>query len=166
MEYLGLVYQGFEVLFLAENQGIGRAGVDAAGLFPALVKEVSAEGALLGDVKVGIEVDNAVGAGIDALSGAGAFFRVDDDDAVVALVDGAGLAGQDAGGVIAVLADIVHVSDSDLGHGALDDIGDLHPEVAGIGLGFGDRGPVVADVLVLAGDLAVVAAVALVDIDD
>jgi hypothetical protein len=61
-----------------------------------------------------------------------------------------------------VLADIVHIAHPYLGHRALDDVSDFHPELADIRLGLGNRRPVVADMLVLAGDLAVVTTVALV----
>jgi len=127
---------------------------------------MGAHGALLGYIEVGIEVDYSVGAGIEAIPGSGALLRIDDDDAVVPLVDCLTLAHRDARGIVAVLADIMHIPDSDLGDSALDDIGDLHPELAGIRLGLGDRSPVIAHVLILAGNLAVVAAVASADIDN
>jgi len=127
---------------------------------------MGAHSALLSDVEVGIEVDNSVGTGIQTLPGAGAFLRIDNDDAVIPLVDGTCLAGGDAWCFVAMLADVVHISDPDLGYGALNDIGDLHPELAGIRLRFGDGSPVIGNMLVFAGDLAVVAAVAFTDIDD
>ncbi len=57
----------------------------------------------------------------------------------------------DAGGVLAVLADAVVVGDLDFGYRAPLHVDDLVPELAGVGLGFGDGGPVVAHVLVFAG---------------
>jgi hypothetical protein len=127
---------------------------------------MGAHGALLSYVEVGIEVDYSVGTSVETLSGAGALFRVDDDDAVLSLVDGTCLTRRDAWCIVAMLANVMHIPDSDLGHCALDDVGDLHPELAGIRLRLGDRSPVIANVLVLAGNLAVVAAIAPADIDD
>ena len=54
----------------------------------------------------------------------------------------------------------------DLGHRAPHPLGELDPELADVGLGLGDGGPVVGHVLVFADDLAVVAAVALGHVDD
>ena len=53
-----------------------------------------------------------------------------------------------------------------LGHRAPHPLGELQPELADLGLGLGDGGPVVAHVLVFADDLAVMAAVALGHVDD
>ena len=61
------------------------------------------------------------------------------------------------------VGDVVHL---DLGHGAADVLVQPHPELAGVGLGLGDGRPVVADVLVLADELAGVAAYAEFDVDD
>jgi len=58
------------------------------------------------------------------------------------------------------------VRDLDLGYGTPDELVLLEPELSGVGLWFGIRGPVVADMFVLAGDLAAVAAVADSDIDN
>ena len=65
-----------------------------------------------------------------------------------------------------MLAHMVHIGHLDLGYLSPDDILDLHPELAGIRLGFGNRSPVIAHMLILAGNLAVVAAVAFGDIDN
>jgi hypothetical protein len=65
----------------------------------------------------------------------------------------------DTGGVVAVLAenrDIVHFN---LGHGTADVFSKSHPELAGIRLWFGIGCPVVTDMLILAGNLAVVTAI-------
>ena len=84
---------------------------------------------------------------------------VDDDQPVFSLVDRAlDRAGRDAGRVVAVLAQQRHVVHLDLGHGPADVLDRVHPELARVGLGFGDGRPVVADVLVFADELAGVAA--------
>ena len=48
----------------------------------------------------------------------------------------------------------------DPGHLASDVLGQFQPELSGLRLGFGIRSPVIGHMLILAGDLAVVAAVA------
>ena len=65
-----------------------------------------------------------------------------------------------------MLADMLHVGDLYFGDLPSDNILDLHPELAGIRLRFGDGSPVIADMLILAGYLAVVASVASGDIDN
>jgi hypothetical protein len=59
--------------------------------------------------------------------------------------------------------DIVHFY---LGHGTPDMLGQPHPELAGIRLGLGIRSPVVAHMLIFAGNLTTVAAVTNSDIDN
>ena len=124
--------------------------------------------ALLGDVQVLVEVDDAlVGAGIDAEAATGALERVDDDQPVFTGVEGAfDGAGLDAGGVSAVHAKMRAVGHLHLGHGAAHLLSALDPELADLGLGFRVGGPVVGHVLVFADDLAVVAAVATGHVDD
>jgi len=58
-------------------------------------------------------------------------------------------------------ADVMHVGQLDLGHLPSDNVFVAHPELPGVRLRLGDGGPVIAYVLILAGDLAVVASVAL-----
>ena len=137
---------------------LGGAGYGARILYDELKKGID-------PLSKANEVDNVVGAGVDTVAAAGAFIGVDDDDAVVPLVDSFGFTGGYTGGFVTVLAHVVHVADSHLGHGSLNDVGNLHPELAGIGLWLGDGRPVIADVLVLAGDLTVVAAVAFVNVN-
>ncbi len=160
VEHFCLGDQVFEVVFFAEEQGAGRADIDATGFLPAIIEQVSAAGALLSQGEVGVEVDGVVGAGVEAVFAAGALFRVDEHQAVVTAIDGAGLAGGDAGGVLAMHAGGGDVRHLDLGYAAAFALDEFHPEVSGVGLGFGIGRPVVADVLVLAGDLAVVTTVA------
>jgi hypothetical protein len=52
---------------------------------------------------------------------------------------------------------VVHL---DLGHGSPDILIQLQPELAGVRLGLGVRGPVVGDMLIFAGDLAAVTSIA------
>ena len=129
---------------------------------------MGATGALLGDVQIFVEVDDPViGAGIHAQAATGALHRVDDDQSVLPLVEGAlHRAGLYAGGLVTVHAQVGPVGHLHLGHGATDALGELEPELADVGLWFGDGGPVVGHVLVFADDLAVVAAVALGYVDD
>ena len=96
---------------------------------------------------------------------AAALVGIDDHDAVVAPVDGVDVAGRDARGIVAVLADAVLVRDLDLGHLATHVVVHLVPELARIGLRLGDGRPVVGHVLVFARHLAVVATVADVVVD-
>ena len=71
------------VVFVSEGEGPGGAGIRAAGLGPAPIEEMGAEGALLGDVEVVVEVDDVlIGAGFQTELVAPALLRVDDDDAV------------------------------------------------------------------------------------
>src|SRR5450759_4195644 len=117
LERLGLGDEVLEVLFFAEREGAGGAGVHAPRLGPTVVQEVRAERALLGDVQRVVEVDHVlVGARLEAELIAAALVGVDDHGPVVALVDGVDVTGIDARGVVAVLADAVHVSHLDLGH--------------------------------------------------
>ncbi len=89
LERLRLGDEFLEVLFFAEGEGPGGAGVGAARLGPAVVQQVRAERALLGDVERVVEVDDIlVRTGRDAHLVAAALVGIDDHDAVVALVDG------------------------------------------------------------------------------
>src|SRR5450759_3342295 len=167
LERLRLGDQVPEFLFFAESEGADGTGVHAARLGPAVVQEVRAERALLGDVQRVVEVDHAfIRTRREAELVAAALLGVDDHGPVVALVDGVDVAGLDARGVVAVLADAVHVGHLDLGHLTAHVVVHPVPELPRVGLRLGDGRPVVADVLVLAGHLAVVAAVADVQIDD
>jgi hypothetical protein len=166
VKHFSLGYPLFEVFLLAEPQGIGRTGVNTSRFLPAIVKQMSAEGAFLRDVEVGIEVDDPVRTGVKALSGTDTFLRVDDDDAVFPLVDSLALAGGDAGSLVTVLADSVHVAYPYLGHCSLHHIDYLLPEVSSIRLWLGVGSPVIANMLVLAGDLAIVATVTSGNVDN
>ena len=156
-----------EFLFFAEGDGPGGTGLGAAGLGPALVEEVRAERALLRDLEVLVEVDDAlVGTALHAVVAAFADLGIDHHRPIRALVDGLLGTGGHARRVVAVLADGVLVGHLDLGYLSAHPVDDPVPELSGERLRFGDGRPVVAAVLVLAGDLAVVAAVALRDVYD
>ena len=108
-----------------------------------------------------------VGAGVHAVAAAGALLRVDDDQAVFALVDGSLYRARlHAGSLVAVHAQVGPIGHLDLGHRAAHALVELHPELPDLGLRFSDGGPVVAAVLVFAGELAGIAAVADGQIDD
>jgi hypothetical protein len=96
----------------------------------------------------------------------GAFLRVDDYYPIVPFLYCVALTGWDTWCFIAVLAYIVHICHLNLGHSAPDYIGDLHPELSGVGLGPGIRWPVVSHVFILAGKLTVVTSIALCDVDN
>ena len=148
-----------EVLLLAEEERFGRADLHASRLLPALVEEVGAAGALLRERELVVPVDGAVGAALHYLRPPGRLLGIDDDQPVIALVDGVGRC-LDAGSVVAVLAERRLVGDAHAGHSPARRLLHADPEVPGLRLRPGDRAPVVVDVLVFAGDLAVVAAVA------
>jgi hypothetical protein len=128
---------------------------------------MGAEGTFLRDVEILVEIYNpGIRAGIDAVLPTGAFLGIDNYYSIVPLVYRPLFAGADAGRLVAVLAYRVVIGNLDLRDRSPDHIGYLHPELAGIRLRFGIWGPVVANVFVLAGDLAVITAAALVDIND
>ena len=88
LQHLSLGDEVGEVRFLTEQDGFGGAGVRAARDLPlAAVQQVRATGAFLRQVEVLVEVDDVVRAGIHAVLAAGALVRVDDHEAVFALVD-------------------------------------------------------------------------------
>src|SRR5664279_3762727 len=101
---------------------------------------MSAAGAFLGEVEALVEEDGVVRAGIHTRLATGALVGIDDDEAVIPLVDSVVHgAGRHARSLIAVLAgggEEVHLH---LGHGAPDELALPQPELAGVGLGFGNR---------------------------
>ncbi len=165
--HLGLGDEFLGVLLVHHLQGERGAGVRAARLAPAVVQQVGAPRAFLGEVEVFVEEDHVVGAGFHAQPAAGALDRVQDDHPVLALVRRAfDRARLDARSLVAVHAQVRPVGHFHLGHGAPHPLGELDPELSDVGLRFGYRAPIVGNVLVFADDLAVMAAVALVDVDD
>jgi len=127
---------------------------------------MGAPAALLGYLHVLIVIDHSVGTGIQTVLLSCAFGWIDDYCPIFSLVDGITLAGFHAGSIIAVLAHVMHIGHLDLGHLSSDMLFYPGPELAGVRLGFGNRSPIIAYMLILAGYLAVIAAVAFGDIDD
>src|SRR4029077_20987849 len=101
------------VLDLDGAHGAGRAGLLAAGLLPALVEQMGVKRPGLRQLLLLVPPDVAVGAGIDDLLLALGLDRIDDDDAVLALPDGALRCRLDAGRVVAVIAHGRNVGDVD-----------------------------------------------------
>jgi hypothetical protein len=122
---------------------------------------MSAAGAFLSYVEIFVEVNGAVRTSVEAAPATRAFFRVYDNQPIFSFVYGALYrACRETGRIFAVhtqCGDIVHL---DLGHAAPDVFIHLKPELAGVRLGFGVWSPVVADMFVLAGNLAAIASVA------
>jgi hypothetical protein len=121
-------------------------------------------GAFLGQPQPLIKGDRAVGAGIDTELAAVAFSRVDLDQSVFPLADRFMGASRDAGSVITVLAHRGLVGHLDLGDRPMDNLIELVPELARHLHRLGIGHPVVADVLVLTGNLATVTSITLCSI--
>src|SRR5579872_1691189 len=79
----------FLVLDLDGAHRAGRAGLLAARLLPALVDEMCVERPGLRQLQVFVPPDVAIGAGVDQLFLPFGLDRIDDDDAVGTLLDGA-----------------------------------------------------------------------------
>ncbi len=75
------------VLDLDRAHRAGRAGLLAARLLPALVDQMGVERPELRHLMLLVPPDVAVGAGVDEVLAALGLLRIDDDDAVVALLD-------------------------------------------------------------------------------
>jgi hypothetical protein len=122
---------------------------------------MSTTGALLSDVQVFIEEDDIIRTGIDTVLAAGALHRVDDDEAILSLINSPfDRAGVHAGSLVAVHTEMRAVSHFDLGHSPSHPFGKLKPELPGIGLWLGDRCPIIGDMFILANDLTGMTAVA------
>ena len=67
--------------------GAGRTGLLAARLLPALVDQMRVEGPGLRQLQLLVPPDVAVGAGVDQVLAALGLDRIDEHDAVVALLD-------------------------------------------------------------------------------
>ena len=115
---------------------------------------------LLSDVCILVKVDYTVRAGIYTVPAAGTFFRIYDNQAVIPFVDSAlDRAGTHTGGVVAMHAQVWAVGYLHLGNGAAYLFVQLQPELPDFRLWFCDRRPVIAYMLILAGELAGVTAV-------
>jgi len=122
---------------------------------------MSAAGTFLGYVQVFIEVNDMVGAGINTALAAGALYRVDDDQSVISLIDSAFYrAGWDTRSIVAMHTEDGEIMHLDLGYSTSDELVLLQPEMSCVWLGFGIRCPVISHMLVLAGNLTAVAAIA------
>ena len=124
-------------------------------------------GALLSDVQALVEEDDMIRTGIDAAGADRALYRVDDDQAILSLVnrllDGAGV---HAGSLITVHAEVRTVSHFDFGHRPSHSFSKLKPKLPGIGLRLGNGCPIIGHMFILADDLTGMTTVALGYVDD
>jgi len=149
-----------QLILLTEYHRIRGTSLHTAGELIAVIEKVGATRAFLADAQGGVAVYGVIGAGLGAFSAADAFFGVNDDKTVIALVYGALSAGRQAGGLVAVVAQLCDIVDLHLGDAALNLLFEFAPELADFGLGLCVGAPIVANVLILTGKLTVVAAVA------
>jgi hypothetical protein len=126
---------------------------------------MSTPGTLLSYLHILIEVDYSVRTGIQTVPLTGALGRIDNDGSVFSLIDGITAAGFHTGSIITVLTHLMHIGHLNLGHLSSHMFLNLSPELTGIRLRFSDRGPIIAHMLILARDLAVIAAVTFGNID-
>jgi hypothetical protein len=134
---------------------------------PAVVEQVRTTGTFLGNLKAVVEIDGIIRAGTGALTTSGALLRIDDHKTIFSFVYSfRDRACGEAGGIIAVVAEKWDVMHFDLGDGPPDMLGQLDPELASLRLRFSIRRPIVADMLVLAGDLAAITTVTDRDVTD
>ena len=144
----------------------GRARLVAAGLLPALVEEMRVERPVLRHLQLLVPPDVAVGTGLDEVLLPLGLHRIDDDDAVLPLGDGAVLRRLDAGRVVAVIAHGRHIGDVDHRRLAALLLQDVDPAMAVLRHRRGIAGKLVADILVHGGERAQLAIGALGDVDD
>src|SRR5258708_536686 len=154
------------VLDLDRAHGAGRAGLLAAGLLPALVDQMGVEGPGLRQLLLLVPPDVAVRAGLDDLLLALGLDRIDDDDAVLALLDRALRRGLDAGRVVAVIAHGRNIGDVDHRDLPAFLLQDVDPLVAVPRHRRRIAGPVIADIFVHGGERAQIAIGALRHVDD
>jgi hypothetical protein len=122
--------------------------------------------ALLSDLHVLVEVDYPVRTGIQTVPLPGALGGIDNDRSIFSLVDGFASTGFHAGSIIAVLTHVMHIAHLDLGDLSSDMLFYSGPELTGIRLRFSNRGPIIADMLIFARNLAVITAITFGNIDD
>jgi hypothetical protein len=120
---------------------------------------MGAAGAFLGDIKTVIPIDRSVRTGIHAILAAGTLHRVDYYQSVISPVDSLHRAGWQAGCITAMIAQVSNISYFNLGDRPSDMLAQFQPELSGFRLGFGIRSPIVNNMLVFAGDLAIIASV-------
>ena len=121
---------------------------------------------VLRQLQVFVPPDMAVRAGADQILAALGLHRIDQYDAVGALLDRAGLVGLDAGRVVAVIAHGRNVGDVDHRHLPAFLLQDVDPLVAVLGHRRRIAGPVIADIFVHGGERAQIAVGALGHVDD
>ena len=147
-----------ELFLVAETKCLMGAHVYAVRQL-ACVNQVSAARALLGNLKLVVPEDGVVGASVHEFFFALCLFGVNNDQAVFALVNCFG-SNLHAGSIVAVLAALGNVGQLNLRHLAAHLFLNAGPELTGVGLGHCIGQPLVVNVLVFAGELAVAAAVA------
>src|SRR5208282_4112645 len=103
----------FLVLDLDRAHRAGRAGLLAAGLLPTLVDEMRVEGPGLRQLQLLVPPDVAIRTGIDELLLTLGLRRIDNDDAILALCDDAGIVGLHARRIVAMVAHGGDVGDVD-----------------------------------------------------
>ena len=143
-----------------------RAGIHAARHIPAVVEQMRAARALLGQLQLLVPIHRPQRAGIHQVLTAGSLLGIDDDQAVIAAIDRTiGRTKLEHRALLAVLAHDGLVGNAHPWHLAAVLLEQMHPEMPRIGLRRRIGTPIVFAMLVFADDLAVVAAVALLDVN-
>src|SRR5262245_9302084 len=153
------------ILDLDRAHGAGRAGLLAAGLLPALIEEVGVERPDLRKLQLLVPPDVAVGTALDQILAPPRFLRVDEHDAVVALLYGVA-ALRHARRVVAVIAHGRNVGDVDHRHLPSLLLQDVDPLMAVLGHRRRIPRPGVADIFIHDRQGAEVAIGALGHVDD
>jgi len=138
----------------------------AAGLLPAPVEKMGVEWPGLRQLQLLIPPDMPVGASVDELSLAFGLFRVDDHDAVAALVDDALWRCLHARRVVTVIAHGRNVSDVDHRHLPALFLQDVDPFMTMFRHRRRIAGPFVTDIFIHGGKCAQIAIGALSHVDD
>jgi hypothetical protein len=115
---------------------------------------MSTASAFLSDIQVLIEENDIVRTGIDTILAASALHWVDNDKAIVSLVNSSfDWASIHAGSLIAMHAEMGTVSHFNFWHSPSHFFSKLKPELPGVGLWLGDRCPIICDMFIFANDL-------------
>jgi hypothetical protein len=121
---------------------------------------MSTEGTFLRNIQFLVIEDNTfIRTGLEARFTSPAFRRVDNNDAVRPFIDSMVLTGIDTGSGITVLADGMVIGNFNLGYRTPYFVYDPCPELPAEWLGFGDGTPVITDMLIFTGNLAVMTTV-------
>src|SRR4029450_652558 len=153
------------VLYLDRAHGAGRAGLLAAGLLRALVEEVGIERPALRKLQLLVPPDVAIRTALDQILAPPRLLRVDEHDAVVALLHRVA-ALRHARRVVAVIAHGRNVGDVDHRHLPALLLQDVDPLVAVLGHRLRIARPGIADIFIHDRQGAEVAIRALGDVDD